>query len=230
MRTHRITGVVVSSALIASLAGGVFGATSASADAPRHPALAAHPAVPSAPDASAIIAQAKLLGKLAGVATPVTDLIEDALATPVSTDTVTKDATAATAAITAAAPAAPATPAIPAVPATPALPSLGSPAGKAALAPGSNRDVTSDALAALQKQVDALVKAVTALDPAGLLTAATGVVTGLVNLVVATVLGGGLPAPDLPGLPALPALPAVPALPVAPAAPAVPAAPALPAL
>ncbi|MFF3464399.1 hypothetical protein ACWCQN_19435 [Streptomyces sp. NPDC001984] len=35
-------------------------------------------------------------------------------------------------------------------------------------------------------------------------TAVTGVVTALVHYVAATLLVGGLPAPDLPGLPGLP--------------------------
>src|SRR5882757_4317091 len=89
MRTHRITGVVVSTAIVTALVGGALGTTSASADASRHHTLAGHPAVPSAPaDASTIISQAKALGGLGEVASPVAKLVEDALATPMSTDTV----------------------------------------------------------------------------------------------------------------------------------------------
>ncbi|MFL4904218.1 hypothetical protein ACJ6WF_13790 [Streptomyces sp. MMS24-I2-30] len=77
------------------------------------------------------------------------------------------------------------------------------------------KDLRGDALAALQKAVDALLAAVTSGDVSKVLPAATAVVTGLVNFVAATVLGGGLPAPDLPGLPALPSLPVpAPSLPV----------------
>ncbi|NEY36999.1 hypothetical protein GTU99_33580 [Streptomyces sp. PRKS01-65] len=38
--------------------------------------------------------------------------------------------------------------------------------------------------------------------------AATGVVTDVVNVLAATLFGGGLPAPDLAGLPPLPTVPA----------------------
>ncbi|MFJ2826931.1 hypothetical protein ACIPC1_04885 [Streptomyces sp. NPDC087263] len=134
-----------------------------------------------------------------------------------------------------AAPALPATPAVPALPAAPALPAvpaLPKNAGdqdddKAPGASGSRAaapaDLKADALAALQKAVDTLLAAVTSGDPAGVVPAATAVVTGLVNLIVAVVLGGGLPVPDLPGLPSLSSLPAVPAAPAVPAVPALPA-------
>ncbi|MER5404540.1 hypothetical protein [Streptomyces sp. NPDC002769] len=56
----------------------------------------------------------------------------------------------------------------------------------------------------MQKAVDALVEAVTSGDATQVVPAATAVVTGLVNFAVAVVLGGGLPAPNLPGLPTLP--------------------------
>ncbi|MFE5138229.1 hypothetical protein ACFRDV_11180 [Streptomyces fagopyri] len=44
-------------------------------------------------------------------------------------------------------------------------------------------------------------------DATQVVPAGAAVVTGLVNFVVAVVLGGGPPAPNLPGLPALPSLP-----------------------
>ncbi|MFD4522444.1 hypothetical protein ACFWP7_00600 [Streptomyces sp. NPDC058470] len=132
---------------------------------------------------------------------------------------------------TPAAPAVPAVPALPAAPALPAVPALPKSAGdqddKAPGASGSRAaapaDLKADALAALQKAVDTLLAAVTSGDPAGVVPAATAVVTGLVNLIVAVVLGGGLPVPDLPGLPSLSSLPAVPAAPAVPAGPALPA-------
>lgn len=78
-------------------------------------------------------------------------------------------------------------------------------------------DLVGDALAALQKAVDTLLKAVTSGDPTQVVPAVTGVLTGLVNVLAATLLGGGLPAPSLAGLPPLPSLPvAPPSLPVAP--------------
>ncbi|MEU6854019.1 hypothetical protein ABZ901_29340 [Actinacidiphila alni] len=227
MRTHRITGVVVAGALVATLAGGALSTTAAAA-APADTKPAGTSATQAAPDATALLAQAKSLGDMAGVITPVTKLVQDVLAKPgtVPPATVTADAAAAKSAIDAAKAAAPAAPATPAAPALPAVPSLGTP-GKAATVPAgpiATRDVKADALTALQTAVDSLVKAATAGDPAGLLTAATGVITGLVNVAVATVLSGGLPAPNLPGLPALPSLPSVPG---APSVPSLPAAPAL---
>ncbi|MFE5547810.1 hypothetical protein ACFQ71_28835 [Streptomyces sp. NPDC056534] len=107
-------------------------------------------------------------------------------------------------------------------------------AGKAA-APA---DIVDDALATVEKAVAALLAAVTSGDAGGVVPQVTATLTSLVNLAVATVLGSGLPAPDLAGLPALPALPvtapelpaAPPELPAAPpaAVPELPAAPALP--
>ncbi|MFF5918276.1 hypothetical protein ACFY8C_08020 [Streptomyces flavochromogenes] len=86
-------------------------------------------------------------------------------------------------------------------------------AGKAA-APA---DVVGDALATVEKAVAALLAAVTSGDAGGVVPQVTATLTSLVNLAVATVLGSGLPAPDLAGLPALPTLPVTaPELPVDP--------------
>ncbi|MET9540187.1 hypothetical protein ABZY16_22190 [Streptomyces sp. NPDC006553] len=86
-------------------------------------------------------------------------------------------------------------------------------AGKAA-APA---DVVDDALATVEKAVAALLAAVTSGDAGGVVPQVTATLTSLVNLAVATVLGSGLPAPDLAGLPALPTLPVTaPELPVDP--------------
>ncbi|MFD6076947.1 hypothetical protein ACFWG5_15335 [Streptomyces hydrogenans] len=85
-------------------------------------------------------------------------------------------------------------------------------AGKAAPA-----DLVDDALGTVEKAVAGLLAAVTSGDAAGVAPQVTATLTSLVNLAVATVLGSGLPAPDLAGLPALPALPVEPpALPVDP--------------
>ncbi|MFB7343086.1 hypothetical protein ACFCZ6_23800 [Streptomyces hydrogenans] len=85
-------------------------------------------------------------------------------------------------------------------------------AGRAAPA-----DLVDDALATVEKAVAGLLAAVTSGDAAGVVPQVTATLTSLVNLAVATVLGSGLPAPDLAGLPALPALPVEPpALPVDP--------------
>jgi hypothetical protein len=72
------------------------------------------------------------------------------------------------------------------------------------------KDLKADALAALQKAVDALLAAITSGDVGQVVPALTGVVTGLVNFLAATLLGGGLSAPTLPGLPPLPSLPGLP--------------------
>ncbi|WP_318208930.1 hypothetical protein [Streptomyces sp. SJL17-1] len=86
-------------------------------------------------------------------------------------------------------------------------------AGKAA-APA---DVVDDALASIEKAVAGLLAAVTSGDAGGVVPQVTATLTSLVNLAVATVLGSGLPAPDLAGLPALPTLPVTaPELPVKP--------------
>ncbi|WP_329282456.1 hypothetical protein [Streptomyces sp. NBC_00691] len=99
-------------------------------------------------------------------------------------------------------------------------------------------DVVDDALASVEKAVAALLAAVTSGDAGGVVPQVTATLTSVVNLAVATVLGSGLPAPDLAGLPALPALPVTapelpvdpPELPVDPpaAVPALPATPPLP--
>ncbi|MFI1353106.1 hypothetical protein ACH4TV_05910 [Streptomyces sp. NPDC020898] len=113
-------------------------------------------------------------------------------------------------------PAVPTTPALPETPAVPTTPALKNAEGAAdAKAVKGPFDIKADALVALQKAVDTLLKAVTSGDVAQVVPAVTGVVTSLVGLLAATLLGGGLPAPDLAGLPALPKLPVeVPPLPV----------------
>nr|WP_257101892.1 hypothetical protein [Streptomyces sp. alain-838] len=69
-------------------------------------------------------------------------------------------------------------------------------------------------------RIDALLKATTSGTAAQVSPAVENVVTGVVNVVAATLVGGGLPAADLAGLPALPSAPEA----AAPEA-AVPAAP-----
>ncbi|MFD3311699.1 hypothetical protein [Streptomyces sp. NPDC058694] len=158
--------------------------------APTAPAAPATPAVPTAP---------------AKPATP------DAVTSPV--EPVAPSAPASpTAPAKPAAPATPVTPvtpvappaALPEVPKLPAAPALPQPKNAERAAAEVPLDLKADALKALQAAVDSLVKAATSGDVAGVAAAALAVVTGLVNVVVATVLGGGLPAANLPGLPKLP--------------------------
>ncbi|MET7654610.1 MULTISPECIES: hypothetical protein [unclassified Streptomyces] len=131
----------------------------------------------------------------------------------------------------AALPAKPALPADPAaaLPAKPALPA----APVAALSPVGKSgddgkakaaaDPVSDAVAALDKAVAALLAAATSLGVGQVVPAVTGVVSGLLDLLTATPAGVGLTLPTLPvEAPALPAVPAAPAVPAVPAVPALP--------
>ncbi|WP_122620047.1 hypothetical protein [Streptomyces sp. Tu 4128] len=68
-------------------------------------------------------------------------------------------------------------------------------------------DLTATAYADLQKRIDALVKATTAGNAEQVSPAVDEVMTGIVNVVAATLVGNGMPAADLAGLPALPAAP-----------------------
>lgn len=208
---------IASTALCAALLVGLAGPAAVAADPARERAHAASRA--PLPDADALLAQVKSLGDLGGVLTPVTDLlnavlkadngrlsaadaaalgtaVKDAIAevtetAPVSPGTGTSASTAPTA------PAPSTLPATPAVPATPATPATTLPA----FTRKAPADVIGDALAALQKAIDELIKAVTSGDAAQVTPAVTNTVTSLVNFVAATLLGGKLPAPSLPGLP-----------------------------
>ncbi|MFE0860231.1 hypothetical protein [Streptomyces rochei] len=68
-------------------------------------------------------------------------------------------------------------------------------------------DLAASAYAELQKQIDALIKASTSGTAEQVSPAVKDVVTGVVNVVAATLVGSELPAADLAGLPALPAAP-----------------------
>ncbi|MDT9700203.1 hypothetical protein [Streptomyces sp. P17] len=104
-------------------------------------------------------------------------------------------------------PAAPTAPAAPTLPAAPALPALTKSDDSKAPSAQLPADLVADALAALQKAVNTLLTAITSGDVGQVVPAVTGALTGLVNALAATLLGGGLPAPNLAGLPALPSLP-----------------------
>ncbi|MEV0111673.1 hypothetical protein AB0H77_00260 [Streptomyces sp. NPDC050844] len=198
---------IATSVLCASLLLGTAGpAIAAENDSPHGSAQAAARA--PVPGADALLAQIKTLGDVGGVLTPVTALLDAVLKAdngqlPAAEATKHADAVkAAITAATAAAPKAPALPKTPAVPEAPAVPKTMSSNDKAAAA-----DLKADALKALQSAVDALLKAAAGGDVGAVVTAVPVVLTSLVNLIAATLLGGGLPAPNLPGLPALPKLP-----------------------
>ncbi|SEO92787.1 hypothetical protein SAMN05216267_105636 [Actinacidiphila rubida] len=179
MRSNRITGAVVATALVAGVTGGVLTVTSATADAPHHSALTRPAAADTA--ATTLIDQARALGRVGHLATPVARLVEDSLTGTASRDTLSQDAAAARASIDAT-----------------------RQANAARTTDRAARDATSDALADLQKAVSGLISSLTG-TLSGLLSAATGVVGGLLSTISA-VLGGALgSAPSVPSTPSLPA-------------------------
>ena len=68
-------------------------------------------------------------------------------------------------------------------------------------------DLSATAQAELQKQIDALVKATTSGTADQVSPAVEDVMTGIVNVVAATMVGSGLPAADLAGGPGVPTAP-----------------------
>ncbi|MFJ6568862.1 hypothetical protein ACIQNU_15690 [Streptomyces sp. NPDC091292] len=197
---RRLATTALCAALLAGVAGPAFAADGASA-----PAAQAAQGVPVA-GADALLAQTKTLKDAGGVLTPVTDLL----------NTVLKADNGHVPAADAAKLAADAKAAIDAAKATAPAPGAPHADGAREKAP---MDVKADALAALQSAVDALVKAATAGDVAGVAAKVPVVVTGLVNFLAATLVGGGLPAANLPGLPALPSAPSLPSAPTVPTLP-----------
>ncbi|MEU9476662.1 hypothetical protein [Streptomyces sp. NPDC048191] len=152
--------------------------------------------------------QARLLGEAAKKAIAEAAVAEPKPNTPATPTTPAKPATP----TTPAKPAAPATPSLPPKPAASSAPALpATPAVPAAAKQGddgnppSARDLTDDALSSLETAVDNLLKAVTG-DLDQLISSATDVVGGLVNLLTTTLLGDGLPAPSLTALPSLPSV------------------------
>ncbi|MEU4271990.1 hypothetical protein [Streptomyces sp. NPDC026092] len=224
----RLTALAISAAITLGTAGPAL------ADDHRPSRITAPAARAPLPDAAALLAQTKALGDMSSVTAPVTELLAAVLAAD-DGQLPAADAEALKAKITAAIDAAKGTVPAPAVEApTVAAPAVQAPAAAApaAVAPGVQApalplaagaakaapvDIVADALATIEKAVAGLLAAVTSGDATGVVPQVTATLTSLVNLVVATVLGTGLPAPDLAGLPALPALPIeVPELPVDP--------------
>ncbi|MFJ8954302.1 hypothetical protein ACIRO1_29825 [Streptomyces sp. NPDC102381] len=197
MRISRKTGLLASTTLCGALALGVAGpagpAFSSVTDSPAHSASAA-----PLPGADALAKQNTALSGAGAVLQPVTDLVAGVLKAPdgkLPKDEATKhaaDVKKALDGLTADAKA--------------ATDKAGAP-GARAQAPGA--DLVVKAAADLQTKVDALVKASAAGDAKATAAALQATLTGTVNVVVAIVLGGDLPAPDLKGLPKLPTLPGV---------------------
>ncbi|WP_425841022.1 hypothetical protein [Streptomyces fractus] len=193
MRISRKAGLLASSTLCGALALGVAGpagpAFSAVTDSPAHSASAA-----PLPGADALAKQNTALAGAGAVVQPVTDLVAGVLKAPdgkLPKDEATKHA----------------------ADVKKALDGLKSDAkastGKAARAQDPGPELVAKAAADLQVKVDALVKASAAGDAKATAAALQATLTGTVNVVVAIVLGGDLPAPDLKGLPKLPSLPGV---------------------
>ncbi|GGV55795.1 hypothetical protein [Streptomyces spectabilis] len=214
---------ITTTALCATLVLGAAGPAFALQDEARHQTALSAANAP-VPGADALLKQVQTLSDLGTVLTPVTDLLTAVLkadngqlpttdATKLGgavKEAITKITTAAPAIPPAALPQTPALPQSPALPPAPELPALplgGASNAKRVAAPA---DLKEDALKALQTAVDALLKAATSGNPTAVAEAVPQVLTGLVNTAVSTLLGSGLPVPDLPGLPKLP----VPQLPV----------------
>ena len=164
--------------------------------APANPTAPAKPAAPTAPAVPSVPAKPAVPAMPDDVTSPVVP------STPATPTTPAKPAAPATP-VTPVTPVAPPA-ALPEVPKLPMAPALPQPKNAERAVAEVPLDLKADALKALQTAVDSLVKAATSGDVAGVAAAALAVVTGLVNVVVATVLGGGLPAANLPGLPKLP--------------------------
>ncbi|MFG2643099.1 hypothetical protein ACGFYP_19285 [Streptomyces sp. NPDC048370] len=199
----RVTALAISAAITLGMAGPAI--------ADEH-----HPSRTSAvtsqaplPDAAALLTQAEALDDMGVVTTPVTELVTAALKAD-DGQLPAADAEALKTKITTALDAVKDTAPAP-LPETPAA------AGGGRAAKAAPADIVTDALATVEKAVAGLLAAVTSGNATGVVPQVTATLTSLVNLVVATVLGSGLPAPDLAGLPTLPTLPVeVPELPVDP--------------
>ncbi|MFI7318170.1 hypothetical protein [Streptomyces venezuelae] len=208
---RRLATTTLCTALLLGTAGPALASVG---DDPRDPARTATSA-PAAPDP---MAQVQQLINIEGVLKAVSELLTDVLKAPgnkLSPEDIKKHTEALKKALEAAAKP-------PAKGATETVPMTTT--GVAARADKAPLDPKADAVAALQKAVDALLKAATAGDIKAVAAQVPTVLTGVVNFLVASVAGGGLPAPSQPGLPKLPAegpgkrpeLPKTPALPKSP--------------
>ncbi|MFJ8295860.1 hypothetical protein ACIQ9R_08315 [Streptomyces sp. NPDC094447] len=221
LATRRITALAISAVISLGAAGPAL------ADAP-HPSVTTDRGVRApVPDGTDLAAEAEELGDLTGVLTPVSELVAAALKADAGRPPAV-DVEAFRAKVAAFVEEAESAARLP----LPDLP-VTSPAAGAdrAAAPA---DLVGDALATVEKAVAGLLAAVGSGDTAGAVPQVTATLTALVDTVLGTLLGGGLPAaPTLP-VPA-PELP-VPApelpvdAPVAPPAgvPELPVAPRLP--
>ncbi|MEV0092647.1 hypothetical protein [Streptomyces sp. NPDC050738] len=169
--------------------------------------------------ATVLLRQMQTLGEVGGLLTPVTNLIEAALTTEghrLSAGTAQRYLGAVTTALANVTPATPSTSTATSEPST-----------KAATPP----DLKADALKDVRKYARALATAATAGNGERVLKQAQETVNSMVKFMVATVLTGGLPTPQLPGLPTVAkpsAAASVPRTPKPSSASTVPKAPSVP--
>ncbi|MZF87158.1 hypothetical protein [Streptomyces sp. SID5643] len=201
---------IATSALCATLLLGVTGPAAVAADnasAPEHTHAASRAPVP---DADELLGQVESLGDLGGVLVPVADLLTAVLKADdgqLPHSQAAKLSTSVQDAIDHATATAMA-------PTTPGAAAQSSPLPQASTLPapveddaGLPEDLAAEAMTALEKATEELLKAVTSGDAAQVTHAVDGLVAGVVNTVAATLVDSRLPAPDLAGLPSLPKAP-----------------------
>lgn len=212
---------LASSALCATLVLGITAsaALAVDSDSSRGRTQATAPV----PAADALRAQVKSLDDLAGVLKPVTALLDSVLKadngqlSDVRAAELGGDVKKSLAKLTAEAPVTrPATSSKPAAPVPSTVPTASTlpllpdvppsrvQGGSVAYdRPMLSIDLKREAAADLQKKADALLEAATSDDRAQVMPAARSVLTGMVNVLTASLVGGGLPKANLPGLPPL---------------------------
>ncbi|AXE85994.1 hypothetical protein [Streptomyces sp. Go-475] len=205
---------IATSALCATLLLGVTGPAALAADSASAPERAHAASGAPVPEADELLVQVEILGDLGGVLTPVADLLSAVLKADggqLAPSQAAKLGTSVQDAIDQATATSPAAP--PAV-AQPDATTPSSPLPQASTLPAPVEDraeapdgLAAEALAALEKATDELLKAVTSGDAAKVNPAVDSVVSNLVDTVAATLVGSRLPAPDLAGLPSLPKAP-----------------------
>ncbi|MEU0587823.1 hypothetical protein [Streptomyces sp. NPDC006132] len=205
---------IATSALCATLLLGVTGPAALAADSASAPERAHAASRAPVPEADELLLQVEILGDLGGVLTPVADLLSAVLKADggqLAPSQAAKLGTSVQDAIDQATATSPAAP--PAV-AQPDATAPSSPLPQASTLPAPVEDraevpdgLAAEALAALEKATDELLKAVTSGDAAKVNPAVDSVVSNLVDTVAATLVGSRLPAPDLAGLPSLPKAP-----------------------
>ncbi|MFJ8104473.1 hypothetical protein [Streptomyces sp. NPDC096132] len=178
---------IASTALGATLLLGVAAPAAAAADAVHERSAAASRA--PVPGVDALLAQIKGLSGPGTVLTPVTDLLDTALEAD-DGELTAEQATQLGDAVEAAIAEITATTPVP----VPSLPT----------------DPETEALETVQDAVAELLAAAASGNATSIVTTATGLATGLVGLVVATLNAAGLPLPNLPNLPNLPSVPGPP--------------------